>query len=159
MACWNVPALDCERASAEAIAGLPDEARPVTLVEVRDIVIDVEFADGGGRMTIEFATAADGRLEFGSWTESQVGGIQPTSGPAVGPVVPFVLGHCGLSSPIDVDGSFWDPYGAIGPDSAFINASEGQFRRLGPNEAEFATDRSRVALRRHVGAKSPPGCD
>lgn len=159
LACWSVRQVECERASAEAIARRPAGRRPVVLVEIRDVVIDLEFADGGGRVVTRYGIAADGRLEFGPWTESQVGGFRPTSGPAVGPIVEFTLGHCGLSSPIDVDGSFWDPYGAIDPDDALVNASDGQFRRLGLNEAEFITAGSRVQLRRHSGAKSPPGCD
>ena len=128
-------------------------------MEVRDGLIDLEYADGGGRETVQYAVAGDGRLEFTPWSGLLPGGARPRSGPAPGPIVPFTLGHCGLSSPIDIDGSFWDAYGQIDPNNAFINASDGQFRRLGADEAEFVVPGARVSLRRHVGSKSPPGCD
>ena len=38
--------------------------------------------------------------------------LEPESAPAdieVGVPVPFTLGHCGLLSPVDLDGSFWEP--------------------------------------------------
>jgi hypothetical protein len=159
IACWAVPAAACERTAAEAVARLPAGQRPVVVVDVHDTLVDVESADGGGRLLVRYGIAADGLLDFGDWVESQVGAIESTSGPAGGPIVAFTLGHCGVSSPIDIDGSFWDAYGAIDTRGALLNASEGQFRRLGPDEAEFVTVGSRVSLRRHAGAKSPPGCD
>ena len=159
LACWSVPAPACERIAAEAVARRPIGRPVVVVVEVRDGLVDLEYANGGGRDMAQYRLAGDGRLEFAAWSEGQVGGVEPGSGPAPGPNVPFTLGHCGLSSPIDIDGAFWDPYGQIDANPAFINASDGQFRRLGASEAEFATGGSRVALRRHAGAKSLPGCD
>jgi len=159
LACWSVPAAGCERVAAEALARRPIGRPPVTLVEVRDGLIDLEYADGGGREMAQYAVAGDGRLEFAPWSGPLAGSLGPRSGPAPGPIVPFTLGHCGLSSPIDIDGSFWDAYGQIDPNDAFINASDGQFRRLGADEAEFVVPGARVSLRRHVGSKSPPGCD
>ncbi len=73
----------------------------------------------------------------------------------------FSLGHCGLDSPIDVDGALWDPVGAIDADATeAINAADGEFRRTGPTMAEFVTATGfRVALVRHEGRKSIPLCD
>ena len=159
LACWSVPAADCERVAAEALARRPVGRPPVAVVEVREGLIDLEYADGGGRDMVPYSVAGDGRLEFTPWTGLFPGSVRPRSGPAPGPIVPFTLGHCGLSSPIDIDGSFWDAYGQIDPNDAFINASDGQFRRLGADEAEFVVPGARVSLRRHVGSKSPPGCD
>jgi hypothetical protein len=159
LACWEVPEPLCEQIAAEAAARRPAGLRPVVVAEVSAQLVTLEYADGGGRHSVEYRVAADGRPEFGVWSESQVGGVRAESGPAPGPIVPYTLGHCGLSSPIDIDGAFWDPYGQVPLDNALIGESDGQFRRLGVSEAEFVTGGSRVSLRRHEGAKSLPGCD
>ena len=80
----------------------------------------------------------------------------------------FSLGHCGLHSPIDVDGSFWDPVdgltGGGAPleleaDPEMINATAGFFVVIG-DEARFRTETgSVVSLERHDGPKEFPGCD
>lgn len=80
----------------------------------------------------------------------------------------FDLGHCGLHSPIDVDGSFWDPIDGLAAgggtldlagDSEMINATAGSFVVIG-DEARFRTEsRSVIRLERHVGDKEFPGCD
>jgi hypothetical protein len=79
----------------------------------------------------------------------------------LGPTLRFSLGHCGLDSPIDVDGALWDAVGVIDAGaSEAINAADGEFRRTGPTTAEFVTATGfRVALTRHEGAKSVPLCD
>ena len=159
VACWSVALPVCERIAAEARSAAPDEVGPVILVEVRDGLVAVEGPDGRGRASAPFATAGDGRLEWGGWTVSAVGPVRPASGPAPGPVVPLTLGHCGLDSPIDVDGALWDPVGPIPADLALINATAGRFRRLGPDSAEFVVGGSRVELRRHEGARMLAGCD
>ena len=33
----------------------------------------------------------------------------------------FGLGHCGLLSPVDVDGSFWDPIDGTPPSAAALD--------------------------------------
>ena len=80
----------------------------------------------------------------------------------------FSLGHCGLFSPIDVDGSFWDPVegrtatGArldLDGDPEMIKATAGFFVVIG-DEARFRTETGTVLeLRRHDGQKEFPGCD
>jgi hypothetical protein len=159
VACWSVPARNCERAAAEALARRPVGRPPVVVVEVRGGFIELEYANGGGRDTVLYDVAGDGRLEFSPWSGLLPGALRPRSGPTPDPIVPFTLGHCGLLSPIDIDGSFWDPYGQVDANDAFINATDGQFRRLGADEAEFVVPGARVSLRRHVGSKSPSGCD
>ncbi len=159
VACWSVALPACERIAAEARSAAPEEVRPVILVEVRDGLVAVEGPNGRGRASAPFATAGDGRLEWGAWTVAAVGPVRAGSGPAPGPVVPLTLGHCGLDSPIDVDGALWDPIGAIPADPAMINATAGTFRRLGPDSADFVVGGTRVELRRHEGARMLPGCD
>ena len=80
----------------------------------------------------------------------------------------FSIGHCGLFSPIDVDGSFWDPIDGLtaggGPldlegDSEMINATAGFFVVIG-DDARFRTESGSVlTLERHEGEKEFPGCD
>jgi hypothetical protein len=80
----------------------------------------------------------------------------------------FSLGHCGLISPIDVDGSFWSPIdgmtatGAeldLASDPEMINATSGIVVVIG-DEMRFRTaSGSVVQLNRDVGEKEFPGCD
>ncbi len=80
----------------------------------------------------------------------------------------YELGHCGLFSPVDVDGSFWDPVGGttadgaeldLQADSEMINATGGLIVVIG-DEARFRTaSGSVVRFERHPGEKEFPGCD
>ena len=98
-------------------------------------------------------------------------GITPASAPGAVPGVPqpFSLGHCGIASPIDWDGSLWLPVGASdlsgGPlderqESELINASEGFIELVAPLQARY---RSRsgllLFLERLPGAHGYPLCD
>jgi hypothetical protein len=80
----------------------------------------------------------------------------------------FSLGHCGLYSPVDVDGAFWDALdgtdasGApldLETDSEMINATAGSIVIVG-DELRFRTETgSTVRFARHAGEKEFPGCD
>jgi hypothetical protein len=80
----------------------------------------------------------------------------------------FSLGHCGLFSPVDVDGSFWDaadgrdPSGAemdLASNGELINAVPGVIVVIG-DEMRFRTDPgSVVRFERHAGEKEFPGCE
>jgi hypothetical protein len=80
----------------------------------------------------------------------------------------FNLGHCGLRSPVDLDGAFWDPLdgatatGAeldLASDGEMINATSGVVVVIG-DEARFRTAMgSVVRFERHDGEKEFPGCD
>jgi hypothetical protein len=80
----------------------------------------------------------------------------------------FSLGHCGLLSPIDVDGSFWDPLDGVTAGGApldlengseMINGTPGTLVVIG-DEARFRTEGGSVLrLARHDGRKEFPGCD
>jgi hypothetical protein len=80
----------------------------------------------------------------------------------------YSLGHCGLFSPVDLDGSFWDPIDGVTSDGApldfdadgeMINATAGVVVVIGP-EARFRTESGAIVrFARHEGAKEFPGCD
>ena len=94
--------------------------------------------------------------------------FDPSSAPLEEAIVyRFSLGHCGLHSPVDVDGSFWDAIEGIGPngrpldletDGEMINATSGVIVVIG-DEARFRTDTgSVIRFARHEGEKEFPGC-
>jgi hypothetical protein len=80
----------------------------------------------------------------------------------------FGLEHCGLLSPIDVDGSFWEPIDGVAPDgrpidlavdSEMINATTGIIVVIG-DEARFRTDSGSVIRLERAGVEMEfPGCD
>ena len=74
--------------------------------------------------------------------------------------IPYSLGHCGLMSGVDVDGSWWDPVGFVETDhSDAINSANGTFAASDPNHATFTSDGGlTVNLVRRVGEKYLPGC-
>lgn len=79
----------------------------------------------------------------------------------------FSLGHCGLLSPVDVDGSFWNPVDGVTPagqpldletDAEMINATAGVIVVIG-DEARFRTETgSVIRFTRHEGDKEFPAC-
>jgi hypothetical protein len=80
----------------------------------------------------------------------------------------FDLGHCGLSSPVDLDGSFWEALDGtastgegidLDTDGEMINATSGAIVVIG-DEMRFRTaSGSVVRFERHPGEKEFPGCD
>ena len=80
----------------------------------------------------------------------------------------FSLGHCGLFSPVDVDGAFWDAIDGVSSsggevdldsDDEMINATPGVIVVIG-DEARFRTESgSVIRFERHGGEKEFPGCD
>ena len=84
--------------------------------------------------------------------------ISPT-GAEIGVDYGYVTPHCGIRSPIDVDGSFWDPVGEPA-DSVEFAGRVGTVRLDSPTEATFTSDDGAILrLVRHAGAKDFPGCD
>jgi hypothetical protein len=95
--------------------------------------------------------------------------VTPASVPiATGVAYRFSLGHCGLASPVDLDGSFWvalDGVTATGApldlesESEMINATSGTVIVI-DNEARFRTDSGAIVrFQRHDGEREYPGCD
>lgn len=80
----------------------------------------------------------------------------------------FSLGHCGLLSPVDVDGAFWDPVDAVGAsgrvvdlnnDGEMINQTAGVIILIG-DKAFFRTESGTIVrFDRHDGEKAFSGCD
>ena len=78
--------------------------------------------------------------------------ISPT-GAVVGTDYAYDMPHCGINSPIDVDGSYWDAVGVL-PDSVDFDGRPGTFRVVSPTEATFTASGGAVLqLVRHSGAK------
>jgi len=80
-------------------------------------------------------------------------------GAVVGVAYRYDMPHCGIRSPIDVDGSYWDAVGE--PEgSVRFDGRTGVFRLVSATEATFTSDDGQLLrLVRHDGAKSFPGCD
>ena len=81
--------------------------------------------------------------------------LQPISprGATVGIAYAYDTPHCGINSPIDVDGSFWDAVG-IAADSVDFDGARGTFRLVTDAEAVFTRSDGRLLhLVRHQGAK------
>jgi len=91
------------------------------------------------------------------------------SSPAIEHGIPYIfnLGHCGLQSPVDVDGSYWDPVDGVTPDgqpidlgtdTEMINATAGVIVVI-DDEARFRTaSGSVIRFARHGGDKEFPAC-
>ncbi|MET0773240.1 MAG: hypothetical protein ABWZ82_09160 [Candidatus Limnocylindrales bacterium] len=89
---------------------------------------------------------------------------------AEGDIIPFALGHCGLGSPVDVDGSLWEPVGGAdargGPiDSEaeigdLINATPGVVMLVTHERLDYRSDEAGVwvVFRRLPGPWRYPGC-
>lgn len=74
-------------------------------------------------------------------------------GAVVGVSYAYDMPHCGIGSPIDVDGSFWDAT-EIAPTSVEFDGQPGFFRLASPTEATFTSTTGGVLrLVRHEGAK------
>jgi hypothetical protein len=121
--------------------------------------ITVEFPDGRKAQTILIAVDGD-RID---WEPIETALIAVTAGsePLTNPVLSITTGHCGLNSPLDLDGSYWDPVGAIPADHPDrINSAEGTFALTSPDTATLRTvDGLVVQLVRHRGPKFILACD
>jgi hypothetical protein len=87
--------------------------------------------------------------------------LQPSSerGAEVGEEQPFAMGHCGLRSPIDFDGSLWAPMDRD-PTSLEFDSTTGTITLLQLERARFDSDAGdSVTLARLEGAAAYPLCD
>ena len=123
-------------------------------------VANLERANGD---TVNFGISAkpDGTIDAMADDFPEVS-LPPSSaaGQLAGGPIPYSLGHCGLGSGIDVDGSWWDPTGFVDIDHGdAINAADGTFTPHDPNHATFVSDGGfEVNLVRRVGEKHLPMC-
>jgi hypothetical protein len=98
--------------------------------------------------------------------------IEPTSVPGIPEDVVFslALGHCGLGSPIDVDGSVWDPIGGLDAHGEAIDSEEEVGELINATDLSAVIPSmgrldlrtplgSVVVLSRHIGPRGYPLCD
>jgi hypothetical protein len=175
LGCIGVELAPCRSIADVALAALPGHA-PVTYVEVgppscaaapcpkalvpgQRLSVVVQFA--GPPPTL---VTIDGTVDGPLATDAGGAGLselEPTSAPApvAGPQ-PFALAHCGIGSPIDFDGSFWDPVGVVDIEAAeSFNGNEGAIILASPDTAHYSTSTGfELDLVRHMGSKWFPGC-
>ena len=177
VACLGLEQPDCMRAYDAAAAALAPELEvvyaevgpfgcpnepgcPNSLVGRPSGQVVFERATGEP-VAVSIATAADGTITTAPG-ESFTVAVAPTSLPGQlhAEPTPYTLGHCGLGSGIDVDGSWWDPIGFVNIDHGdAINAADGTFTPHDPNHATFLSDGGfEVSLVRRVGEKHLPMC-
>ena len=177
MACFGLQQPDCARAFEAAVLtldpgaqvvyaevgpfGCPNEAGcPNSLAARPSGQVVFEIANGDP-VAIAVRAAADDTLTAGPG-ESFTVAVSPTSvaGQLTGEPIPYALGHCGVNSGIDVDGSWWDPVGFVDIDHGdSINAASGTFAPIDSNHATFTSDGGfSVTVVRRVGDKHLPMC-
>jgi hypothetical protein len=175
-ACLTLGDIDCQRAAGLAKQVLTEADPPVVYVQAGpfgcregdqcpttldarpegDVTLD--FGDGTG-ITVHLKVA-NGSVE--QTREPAMGvGVQPTSavGWPAGPQ-PYTLGHCGIFSGIDADGSWWDPVGFVDADHPdTISAASGTLVLVGPDRALFTSNGGLIVeLVRRDGEKFLPLC-
>jgi hypothetical protein len=177
LACWTVSDEECRAIFQAALARQPVGRPPAVAARVMAYGCEsgpcapgvlargqgqvlIEYAGGAGLVSWELTLGGGGGLAFSPATETAGIAAQPQSRRAAAPVSDLSLDHCGLYSPIDFDGSFWNPLGPVDGDAPeAINAAPGTIRLVGPQEAQFrAPSGFTVRLRRHPGAKAFQGC-
>lgn len=119
----------------------------------------VEFSDGRKPQTILFEV--DGDVVDWRPIETVLVEAAPRSPRLTGPTTELTLGHCGVSSGIDVDGSFWDPVGVIdGGEPSLVNTADARFTLTTPDAALLVTQAGTVLqIVRHQGPKFLALCD
>lgn len=175
-ACFGLGADDCRRVVAQLSMTVP-AGSAVTYIQVGPFGC---AAGQGCALSLAERPQGDVTLEAGAGALSYhvtvtAGGAQITIerqdafgvllGPSSQPPVtagarPFSLGHCGLWSGLDADGSWWDPVGPVDGDHPdAINAADGTLTVFDPDHATFTSRGGlTVQLQRHDGAKFLPLC-
>ena len=139
---------------------LTDTTCPADLAARPEGQVVVEFVDGSPPVVVSIR-AADATIEANVEGETFFVLVRPESSPVGGPIVATELGHCGVGSGIDVDGSFWNPVGVVDADHGdYINAAPATFRLVTPLTATLETVAGlRLDLVRHPGPKQLELCD
>jgi hypothetical protein len=175
-ACLNLDPRDCGRVRDLVLATLPTGGPTISFVEVGPFAcpvdpcpetvdarptgrIMVEYADGSEPTTLDVSVQA-GELTTRPAEEVLLVDVLPSSQRLDGTEASIELGHCGLLSGIDVDGSYWDPVGYVDmqhPDA--INAAEATFTMTTPATARLETAGGLgLDLIRRSGSKRLPLC-
>ncbi len=175
-ACLSLGDVDCQRAVGLARQVLVETDPPVVYVQAGpfacregDRCPTTLVARPEGDVTFEFA---DGTALL-VHVKDQAGAPQTARSDAMGILVepssqvgipagpqPYTLGHCGIFSGIDADGSWWDPVGPIDMDSGdAVNATAGVLNLTDPTHGTFtAPSGFAIQLQRRDGAKVLPPC-
>jgi hypothetical protein len=151
--------------------------RLLTLMLIALTAISCASPDGLGPVTpsppsdlatLPLPVGVSGIPEAGTPT-AMVEPVTPSGSVPIGAPQSYTLGHCGLGSPIDFDGSLWDPVagddGAHGPLTQdqlgeLINATPVVLTLIDATRAQFATPRgARIMLERHLGPRPYHLCD
>ena len=156
LACLSLPEAECRSIATELLAAA-DLPGTVATVSIQAFGCDgapcppgfgarnrgqawVELVDPQRLRQFAITTGVDGKAAIDRGTDIPAAVILATS-VRTGSGGEFALGHCGLVSPIDFDGSLWDPVGLIDGDaSESINASEGRMILVGAGAATFQAD-------------------
>ncbi len=176
-ACLTLGEADCARARAFAASTLADGDPAVVYVQVGpfgcaagDACATTLVARPEGDVTLEFAAATSANVHLivapdGTWEATR----EPGFGIAVAPSspsglelgrMPFTLGHCGVFSGIDLDGSWWDAVGPVAMDDGeAVNPTAGVIAFSDADHATFlAPGGLTLQLVRRDGVKVLPAC-
>jgi hypothetical protein len=175
--CWGIREPDCGRAvvaTFDAPADFETHSYGYATVEfsecpdnhcpegfVPGVIVHVLLEPTDGSAPIEaLVRSEDGGLVAEAQETGAYFGVEPRSGPTgLNEPFAFTLGHCGIWSGIDADGSFWDPIGQVdreNPDT--INSAAGVMVISTEESATLQTARLRLELVRHQGLKYLPAC-
>jgi hypothetical protein len=176
IACLGLEQPDCMRAYDAAATGLAPDVE-VTYAEVGPFGCpnepgcpnslafrpsgQVVFERSNGEPILILMSAATANIAISPGDFFGVAVAPTSTSGQLGPEpMAYSLGHCGLMSGIDIDGSWWDPVGFVNVDHPdAINAANGTFTPHDPNHATFVSDGGlEVSLVRRVGEKQLPGC-
>jgi hypothetical protein len=177
IACLGLEEPDCTRAFEAAVDELapddeviyaevgpfscPNEAGCPNTLPSRPVGQVVFERSNDAPVLVSVSPAADGTM---ATSPGDFFGIavapSSTAGQLATDPIPYSLGHCGLMSGVDVDGSWWDPVGFVDIDDPdAINSANGTFAPSDPNHATFTSDGGfSVSVVRRVGQKYLPGC-
>jgi hypothetical protein len=174
--CLNLGQVDCINVRDLVLATLAADAPAISYVEVGPFACVSEPCPESiqvrpnGRVTIEYADGSDPTVFDVSVQAGEVAtkpardeflvGVLPSSPRLSEPQAAIDLGHCGLLSGIDVDGSFWDPVGRVDMmNQDAINAAKASFLLISPATARLTTAGGlELDLVRHPGGKHLPPC-
>jgi len=139
---------------------LVDGPCAANLAERPEGAVVIEFVDGASPVVVSIRTVGDA-VQASVEPETFFVLVQPQSAAVAGPATQTELGHCGVGSGIDVDGSFWNPVGIVEADHGdYLNAAPATFTLLTETTARLETANGmRLDLVRHPGPKQLELCD
>jgi hypothetical protein len=116
----------------------------------------------GDNVVYQAILATNGRITEAERGDKEIRwhAAEPQSARAGEARVTIDIGHCGIDSGIDVDGSFWDPVGFIPDHPDAINSARAEVAFTSEMTAVLQTEGGLVLqIQRHPGQKHLPGCD